>query len=260
MQQPVATTSATTLAPAVKAVRTLQRKPKSPHPSHDSTTTKRRAPPLPPRSVATNSTPTLPIKPYQGRGTRRTDSTKDGYGRDVIFVTRKTGLGVLLGRCRSLVVTEGYTHLTLHAMGAAIPQALILLHALLDLLPFPVGASGMWYDIKTGSVECVDEKGDEDGEQIGAMEEKEPERQIRVKSSITIELHISSRPAKASIEAKKTGKNRPSKRKRAILAAIRRGEDVQEETNEEEMLNGGNEGMDVDEEEEEEEAVEELEP
>lgn len=50
-----------------------------------------------------------------------------------------------------------YTHLTLYALAAAIPHALLLLHSLLDILPYPVGRKGMWYEIRTGSVECVDE-------------------------------------------------------------------------------------------------------
>ena len=51
--------------------------------------------------------PDLPIKTIQGARTRRTDGTKDGYGREVVFVTRKMGLGALMGRCRSLVMDEG---------------------------------------------------------------------------------------------------------------------------------------------------------
>lgn len=50
-----------------------------------------------------------------------------------------------------------YTCLTLHALAAAIPHALLLLHALMDVLPYPKGDKGMWYEISTGSVECVDE-------------------------------------------------------------------------------------------------------
>lgn len=57
-----------------------------------------------------------------------------------------------------------YTCLTLHALAAAIPHALLLLHALMDVLPYPVGPRGMWYEIKTGTVDCVDEvKGSGEG-------------------------------------------------------------------------------------------------
>lgn len=117
-------------------------------------------------------------------------------------MTRSTGLGLLIGRCRSLVVDEGYTTLRLHAISAAIPQALLLLHALMDILPYPKGEKGMWYELRTGSVECVDEvsrgaggrEGDKakavDGmnlddhggmDDIGGMEEDEPEQQFRLK-------------------------------------------------------------------------------
>ena len=98
-------------------------------------------------------------------------------------------------------------------MGAAIPQALLLLHVLMDILPYPKGEKGMWYEITTGSVECVDEVGkgggsvaaprgtkaptgdrimekDQDVDlagidiaDIGGMEEDEPDRKIRIKVS-----------------------------------------------------------------------------
>ena len=42
-------------------------------------------------------------------------------------------------------------------MTAAIPHALLLLHAVMDVLPYPKGPKGMWYEIHTGSTECVDE-------------------------------------------------------------------------------------------------------
>lgn len=91
----------------------------------------------------------------------------------------------------------------LHAISAAIPQALLLLHALMDILPYPKGEKGMWYELRTGSVECVDEisklpsRGDTELrdrsgrsmdvdmmgglENIGRMEEDEPERHSRIK-------------------------------------------------------------------------------
>lgn len=95
-------------------------------------------------------------------------------------------------------------------MAAAIPHAILLLHALLDILPYPKGANGMWYEIRTGSVECIDEmkpsrKGKEKEKQtdsegdvqmavvtpgeeldlagIGSVEEDEPQTQARLKVS-----------------------------------------------------------------------------
>ncbi|WWC63545.1 uncharacterized protein I303_106148 [Kwoniella dejecticola CBS 10117] len=211
---------------------TLPRKPSAPH---WSTTVlgkhKHKIPPPLPAKPAKSSHPsasthpndrcsTLPLKTLQGVSKTRSESTKDGYGREVIFVTRKTGLGMLLGRCRSLVVDEGYTSLILHAIGAAIPQCLLLLHALLDVLPYPKGDKGMWYEIKTGSVECIDEvptvsstikKGDNpEGEEVeeglewlndfGGVEEEKPERQSRIKSTIQVILHISPKPRSRAIE------------------------------------------------------------
>jgi hypothetical protein len=77
---------------------------------------KKIAPPLPARpsssshpSTRKNGThATLPLKNIQGTKTRRTDSSKDGWDRDVVFVTRNTPLGALMGRCRSLIMVEGY--------------------------------------------------------------------------------------------------------------------------------------------------------
>ncbi|RSH85610.1 hypothetical protein EHS25_003749 [Saitozyma podzolica] len=279
----------------------VPRKPRAPHPSKTAPNRRRLPIPLPPKTSSSRpgtdakGNPTVPIKPLQGVGTRRTDATRNGYGREVVFVTRKTGLGTLLGRCKSLVMDEGYTRLTLHALSAAIPQALMLLHALLDVLPYPRGLRGMWYEIRTGSVECTDEvptastgasgvsvpqpdtrmvaeKGraqgrrdrkskpkqgppappavsegamdvdgvgvehgdvDDDGMShllagIGAIEESEPLRQHRIKSSIQIDLHIGPRPplngvvvapSKTSRQsAPGEGKARPNKKRRQALA------------------------------------------
>lgn len=70
-----------------------------------------------------------------------------------------------------------YTQLTLYALGAAIPQAFLLLHAVLDILPYPVGPKGMWYELTTTTVECTDEvqaaeEGDAEDEfaGLGALE------------------------------------------------------------------------------------------
>ena len=103
-------------------------------------------------------------------------------------------------------LTRSYTRLTLQALSAAIPQALLLLHALMDILPYPKGPRGLWYEIRTGTVECADEitkstsstnKGKEGGKGqdlaatmevdegefagIGGLEVDEPERVVRQK-------------------------------------------------------------------------------
>ena len=72
-------------------------------------------------------------------------------------------------------------------MTAAIPHALVLLHSLIDLLPYPKGPKGMWYELHTGTTECVDEVeaatlGSEIDEfsGIGAVEAEETERKTRL--------------------------------------------------------------------------------
>jgi hypothetical protein len=105
-----------------------------------------------------------------------------------------------------LLADRRYTRIRLHALAAAIPHALLLLHALLDILPYPQGDKGMWYEIRTGSTECIEEvksqaggkgKGKEidvvmDAEEIefgdiGGIEEDEPERisKLKVNSTFT---------------------------------------------------------------------------
>jgi hypothetical protein len=98
----------------------IAKKPKGPQPSTSTHRTKitKIAPPLParpsssshPTTKANGTHPTLPFKTLQGKKTKRTDTTKDGYDRDVVFVTRNTPLGALMGRCRSLIMDEGYVY------------------------------------------------------------------------------------------------------------------------------------------------------
>ncbi|KAK1927359.1 hypothetical protein DB88DRAFT_477744 [Papiliotrema laurentii] len=262
------------------------RKPKSPHPDRPPSKRKKYAPALPlpvpsshPATAPSGHLPSLPNKTLQGQGTRRTEISKPGYGRDVVFVTRKVSLGALMGRCRSLLVDEGYTRITLFAITAAIPHALLLLHALIDLLPYPKGPKGMWYEIHTGTTECVDEvdpsgsPGEEEKDEfagIGAIEAAEPERKSRLNSTMRIDLHITPRPARTEKPSRAGGKkkaNRPSKQKRMALLRARQadkpaGQTTQgkviraAEIDEEEMMNQQSWGMEVD---EEEEAVEEVE-
>ena len=77
------------------------------------------------------------------------------------------------------LISARFKSITIHAMAAAIPHALLLLHALLDILPFSQRA--LWYEIRTGSTECTDEV---EGEtKIGAVEEDAPTLEKRVKVS-----------------------------------------------------------------------------
>jgi hypothetical protein len=129
-------------------------------------------------------------------------------------------------------------------MAAAIPHALLLLHALLDILPYPQGEKGMWYEIKTGTTECVDEvmskekgkakakseaaEGDGDVSMeganeaeidfsnIGAVEEDEPERVSRLKVSLLLLL------APLSTEVDRSGIHRDRSTYRAKTPATAR--------------------------------------
>lgn len=126
--------------------------------------------------------------------------------------------------------------MTLHALGAAIPHALLLLHALLDVLPFPSGPGGMWYEIVTDSVECVDEVEAEDEDEfaaLGAVEDATALR-TRTKASVRIDLHVA--PRGNSVHpppAKRKATTRPSARKRK--AKKHAGE---AQGDEEDMMNG----------------------
>lgn len=100
-----------------------------------------------------------PTKVLQGQGTRRADSTHAGHARTSLFVTRRTKLGALIARAKGLALDEGATELRLYALGAAISHAFVLLHALMDILPYPVarpGKAGMWFEVRTGTTECRD--------------------------------------------------------------------------------------------------------
>ncbi|EIW68438.1 hypothetical protein TREMEDRAFT_63605 [Tremella mesenterica DSM 1558] len=61
------------------------------------------------------------------RKPKASHSTKALYEREVVFVRRKSGLGALIRRCKSLVMDEGYITSTLHALSAAISHGLLLL-------------------------------------------------------------------------------------------------------------------------------------
>jgi len=63
--------------------------------------------PPPPAAPTRARERTLPLKVLQGAGTQRTENARPGFARDTIFVTRKTKLGALIGRARTLVIDEG---------------------------------------------------------------------------------------------------------------------------------------------------------
>lgn len=140
-------------------------------------------PPLPPPQPGASLLAQQPLKVLQGQGTRRSDSTHPGHARTSLFITRRTKLGALIARARSLVLDEGATELRLYALGAAISHAFVLLHALMDILPYPVagdGRAGMWFEIKTGTTECRDMvQGKLSG--LGGQEEVQTEKEVTTK-------------------------------------------------------------------------------
>lgn len=111
-----------------------------------------------------------------------------------------------------LFLTIGTLHcshaqITLHALSAAIPHALLVLHSLLDILPFP--KKHVSHELKSSSVKCFDElkstggrkrksggdegetAGDGDGAGTGGDEwepvlfdEEEPEGAVRVRIKV----------------------------------------------------------------------------
>ncbi|EJT50476.1 hypothetical protein A1Q1_00217 [Trichosporon asahii var. asahii CBS 2479] len=200
-------------------------------------------PALPPPEPGAGFLAQQPIKVLQGQGTRRSDSTHPGHPRTTLFVTRRTKLGALIARAKSLVLDEGATELKLYALGAAISHTFVLLHALMDILPYPIagpGRAGMWFEIRTGTTECKDEipgkrsglngveamdaeggkeeedeggkPGEEDWGDLGFFVEDKAEIQTRNK----IVLHISGR--KPSTDTKPKKKARPSAKKRKARA------------------------------------------
>jgi len=94
-------------------------------------------PKVPPSSNATG--------PYSARA----------EGKNLVCITRRVELGAYLRRCVDMIKEDGYRTLRLHAMGAAIPHALMLATSLPATLPFP--PDEIKTSILTGTVRCVDE-------------------------------------------------------------------------------------------------------
>ncbi|KAF8610721.1 hypothetical protein BDV93DRAFT_484159 [Ceratobasidium sp. AG-I] len=104
-------------------------------------------------------------------------------GKNVICVTRATKLASYLRRCKSLVLDDGYAFKTIHlyALGAAIPQLLLLVTSLPECLPY--GPEEIRNEITTGTTICVDEIHPED-------EEEDVELKPRNKSSLEVKIII----------------------------------------------------------------------
>ncbi|KAJ9113226.1 hypothetical protein QFC22_006065 [Naganishia vaughanmartiniae] len=183
--------------------------------------TSRRMPPQKPLELATttysNSGQATFGRPKAASGS---NPTREIEGRNVVFVTRKTGLGSYMRRCKALLVDEGMNELTLHALCVAIPHAVMLLYALVDILPYP--RRFIHHEIRTESVACLDEmvfvsreeqkagkggggngngkgKGKEGGKAFSIFEEDEGGLKSRTKSGIRITIRIG-KGARTSVE------------------------------------------------------------
>ncbi len=160
-------------------------------------------------------------------------------------------------------------HITLHALCASIPHSLLLLHALLDILPYP--KQYVNYEIRTSTVECTDEvfgKNGADDEEMEVFEEEAGEMRTRLKvgvrpyrlrrivadvfwhssyqSSLEIIIRIG-KPARSSTRTTATATSRTPKPKssrkarpsKAARAARRRANEGVDESENERMIDGG---------------------
>ncbi|KAG7563150.1 hypothetical protein FFLO_01458 [Filobasidium floriforme] len=201
----------------------------------------RLAPPKP-------SSSTLPL-PHASttsrpRGASTTNPTREIKRRDVIYVTKNTGLGSYLRRCKKLLVEEGHAQITLHALSAAIPHALLVLHSLLDILPFP--KKHVSHELKSSSVKCFDElkstggrkrkAGGDEGEIVGdadgagtggdewepvLFDEEEPEGAVRVRIKSAIEIIIRVGPAHARSTVAPQDRQKQKQKEVEVLDAVR---------------------------------------
>ncbi|KAJ9119973.1 hypothetical protein QFC24_005456 [Naganishia onofrii] len=226
VSEPIAAAAAPIAATATAAVTPTNAKPKpkaKPKPNPKTTKkgesnkdsaskqliTSRRMPPKKPlpKTSTSNDGQSILGRP---KGASGSNPTRDVTGRNVVFVTRKTGLGSYMRRCKALLVDEGMNEITLHALCVAIPHAIMLLYALVDILPYP--KQFIHHEIRTESVECMDEmvvvdpaavgkggngkagkgkgKADERGKAFSIFEEDEGGLRSRTKSGIRITIRI----------------------------------------------------------------------
>lgn len=82
-------------------------------------------------------------------------SAKGSNVEEELFVTRKSPFSFMLKKGISAFVERAAKHLTVKAMGAAIPAALSLALAIQDNLPCPKASVQM--QVTTDSVDCLDE-------------------------------------------------------------------------------------------------------
>ncbi|CDZ97797.1 hypothetical protein [Phaffia rhodozyma] len=149
-------------------------------------------------------------------------------GRNVVLVSRKNSIAGYLRRCKKLIVEEGNSSISIHALTTSIPLAFTLLHSLLSILPFP--RTQLSYTIHTTSVPVTDEITPEDEEEDIIIRE-------RMCSGVEITLLVGKREATEGkaregtekAERKKRLKKRGKGRGRTKAKAAARGPEGQNE-------------------------------
>ncbi|KAL1742775.1 hypothetical protein HDZ31DRAFT_65654 [Schizophyllum fasciatum] len=132
-------------------------------------------------------------------------------GKNFICVTRKTGLGAYLRRCKDLVLKDGYKTLHLSAMGAAIPHLVQLSVALPPILPYD--ASEVHSNVTTGTVHVHDEIVPDD-------EDEDITYEKRGKSTLMIVLKIGDGEYDGDDKSKSVERRRRGKRTQAQVPPL----------------------------------------
>lgn len=131
-------------------------------------------------------------------------------------------------RCKGLLVEQGFPEITLHAMSSAIPHALSVLHALIDILPFP--KNFVHHDITSHKVTCVDEKKfrtSKGKEWEAVLLDEEEGGETRIQSAVEIKVRVGS-PKTIASSSKVTSKE-PKKAKPPKIVASKAVSAVQPE-------------------------------
>ncbi|KAH6919093.1 hypothetical protein BKA70DRAFT_1214844 [Coprinopsis sp. MPI-PUGE-AT-0042] len=121
----------------------------------------------------------FPLVPTSVSATGPRSAHKEG--KNFICITRRSGLGAYLRRCKDVILKDGYKKLHLSAMGAAIPLLLQLSCALPAILPY--AKHEITSEVLTGTCEVQDEVQPEDDDEDTSI-------QSRFKSTLQIVLTI----------------------------------------------------------------------
>lgn len=128
------------------------------------------APPRPFPSVAPSAPATAPRSLHK-------------EGKNNICVTRRTKLAAYLRRCKALITEDGFREIQLSAMGAAIPHLVLLIGSLPQIV-----ADDLNIEVKTGSVDVVDQMLEESGDEDD--DKNDEEFKTRVKSTMNVVIRV----------------------------------------------------------------------